>query len=184
MPMAKRIEMVRENPAMPVAWGRNQPGMVADEVLSDNDANECHSVWLEAAQAACDYATYLCNKKLHKQLVNRVLEPYSWHTSVVSSTDWTNMFRQRIHHDAQPEFKALAEKMKEALESSSPEMLTPNEWHLPYIGENERALPVEVKRKISVARIARTSYLNQGQIDVDKDLSLYDRLISADPPHL
>lgn len=184
LPIAGRIEAVRENPAMPVEWGKNQRGMVAAELLDVDDANECASVWLEAAAAAADYAEYLAKKGVHKQLVNRVLEPFSWHTSVVTATEWDNMLTQRIHPDAQPEFKVLAEAIRDALAAADPQPLTANEWHLPYILPNETILPLEMKRKISVARVARTSYLNQGKIDVDKDIALYDRLISADPPHL
>lgn len=180
----KKIEEVRTNPATPVEWGRNQPGMVAEEVLSEADAEECHNVWLEAASAAADYAQYLASKNVHKQIVNRVLEPFLWHTSVVSSVDWSNMFTQRIHSDAQPEFRELAILMKNALDSSQPRKLTINEWHLPYLTEDEKILTLEIQRKISVARIARTSYLNQGEINVDKDTALYDRLVSAKPPHL
>lgn len=183
IPLSKRIEEVRANPAIPVFWGQNQPGMVAEKEIDDSAQREAAHVWMEAAMAAADYAEYLGNLKVHKQVSARVLEPFLWHTSVVSSTDWDNMFNQRIHPDAQPEFRALAEAMESALNSSSPREVGFNEWHLPYIQDEERGLSLEVQRQLSVARVARTSYLNQGKVDNSKDLALYHRLITSDPPH-
>lgn len=184
IPLKVRIEEVINNPAIPYEWGKNKAGMVADEILDPKIQLECESVWREAAAASVDYATYLEKLQVHKQVAARILEPFLWHTSVVSSTDWDNMFSQRIHKDAQPEFRVLAEKMKKALDNSEPEPLTFNQWHLPYIREDEKCISLEVQRKISVARVARTSYLNQDKSEISKDLSLYHRLITANPPHL
>lgn len=184
IPLKKRIEEVRENPAIPVYWGKNQKGMVAEEELSEEEKIEAESVWIESANAAVDYATYLQKMNVHKQTAARILEPYLWQTNVISSTDWENMFRQRIHPDAQPEFKVLAEKIKEALYNSAPNRIEQEEWHLPYITEEEKnEYTIEILTKASVARVAKTSYGNQGGWDIEKDLELEARLFSAEPKH-
>lgn len=185
IPINRRIEEVQNNPAIPVEWGKNKRGMVAEEMLENEKAFECEAAWREAAYAACDYAKYLASLKLHKQVASRILEPFLWHTSVISSTDFSNCFEQRIHPDAQPEFRELALTMQDAITQSKPEILNDGEWHLPYISEEEKiSLDLEILKKISVARVARSSYLNQDKKDVEADIDLYDRLISAQPPHL
>jgi hypothetical protein len=185
VPLKRRIEEVRSNPAMPVEWGENQRGMVAENQLDKHTSFECFSAWKKASLAAADYAEHLGSLKLHKQVASRVLEPFLWHTSVISATDFTNCFTQRIHPDAQPEFRELALAMKEAISSSEPKLVSHGEWHLPYVTDDERGIyHLDILKKISVARVARSSYLNQDKKDIEADLALYDRLISADPPHL
>jgi hypothetical protein len=184
IPLKRKIKEVRENPAIPVSWGRNKPGMVADEELDHEQQVRSLSTWIRAAATAADHAEVLGELNLHKQLANRILEPFSWHTSVVTATEWDNMFTQRIHKDAQPEFHALAVLMKAELENSEPQLLNFNQWHLPYVTGAEQVLNLDTKKKIAVARVARSSYLNQDKTDIDADLALYDRLRNAEPPHL
>jgi len=184
IPLKRRIEEVRSNPAIPVHWGKNQRGMVAELILDEADEIEARNKWIEAANHAADIAEHFDNLKLHKQVAARILEPFVWHTSVIASTDFDNCFNQRIHADAQPEFQVLAIEMKKALDNSKPEEIGYNEWHLPYVTPAEQILTLETKKKISVARVARSSYLNQNKSDIDSDIALYERLVSADPPHL
>jgi hypothetical protein len=185
IPAKRRIEEVRENPALPVKFGRNQAGMVSGEALEGQELYEAMETWFEASRAAADYAEGLNHLGVAKEITNRVLEPFLWHTSVVSSTDYTNCFNQRIPVDAgaQSEFAFLASEMKMALESSVPREIGFGEWHLPYIQDNERYMDIELLRKISVARVARTSYLKQTSSRVEDDINLYDRLFNATPPH-
>ena len=184
IPLSRRIEEVRINPAIPVEWGKNQRGMVADEVLPLEDELEAYNVWIEAANAAADYASYLGELKLHKQVAARILEPFLWQTMVVSSTDFQNMFNQRIHRDAQPEFRELALRMKEALKESTPRELNVGEFHLPYVTAEEREeFDKLTLLAFAVSRAAKTSYGNQGKIDATKDIDLFQRLLFAEPPH-
>jgi len=184
IPLKRRIQEVRENPAIPIYWGLNKRGMVAEEELAPDASSNAIATWMEAALAASDYAEILLNLNLHKQTASRILEPFLWHTSVISSTDFSNCFEQRIHPDAQPEFRALAVEMNKALEDSTPTQIAYGEWHLPYLSEEDKNLSVDDQRKVCVARVARSSYLNQDKIDVQADMLLYERLISANPPHL
>jgi hypothetical protein len=117
---------------------------------------------------------------LHKQIVNRIVEPWMWMTVICSATDYDNFFSLRCHPDAQPEIQKLAYMMRYAYENHEPTLLNCGEWHMPFIQDDEFNLDDETKRKISVARCARVSYLtHQGNRDIDKDLELYDRLING-----
>ena len=178
-----RITKIREDPWIPIHWGKNQAGMVAEEEVSLEEQIEAESVWREAANAAADYATYLAKMKIHKQVASRVIEPFSMHLHVVASTDWGNMFRQRIHKDAAPEFQALGQAHKDALDASTPKLLQDGEWALPYIRDDEEYMDVEILKKLSVSRVAKSSYGNAGKADIEADLQLFERLYWANPMH-
>ena len=114
---------------------------------------------------------------LHKQLVNRILEPFAWITVIITATEWSNFFTQRCHPDAQPEIKALADLMLKAFRASSASRVARGEWHLPLLQSDERHLDLTTRQHLSVARCARVSYLtHEGQRDHAKDLELYERL--------
>lgn len=184
IPLRKRIEEVRFNPAVPFEWGKNQRGMTADGTLDSKKEEEATEVWLDAANLAADQAQRLGDLDVHKQIASRLLEPFLMQTMVISSTDFKNMFTQRIHPGAQPEFRELAIKMQEALKNSDPTEIDYDEWHLPFISDVERFMDISLLRQISTARIARTSYAAHGENnDIEKDLELYVRLAEAVPPH-
>lgn len=191
IPVAKMIEQVRTNPAMPIHWGKNQPGMQANEQLEGVDLECVKELWLNAAEMAATQASLMMAMGLHKQVANRVLEPFQHIHVIVTATDWDNFFELRAHADAQPEIHELALQMKAAMDDSIPNILKAGEWHLPYITDADRSnvraagLGDFVLRKLSAARCARVSYLtHDGQEpDIDKDMALYDRLITSKPAH-
>jgi thymidylate synthase ThyX len=182
IPVEKRIAAVKVDPFVPSAFGANQKGMQAGELLEDQEA--ARAVWLnEAARAVCG-AGALAQLGVHKQLANRLLEPFSWHTAVISATDWANFFALRCHPDAQPEFQTIAGMMREAFIASRPELLRRGEWHLPFTTEAERREHSFDWRKISAGRCCRVSYLtHDGKRDPFADLNLAERLIAATPKH-
>jgi thymidylate synthase ThyX len=112
-----------------------------------------------------------------------------WHTVVVSSTEWLNFFSQRCSPLAQPEIRFVAESMRAALLDSSPTLLYPGQWHMPYISDEEMAELTrfylrDVAHTIAAARCARVSYLtHDGLRDWSKDRDLFKKLVSAEPPH-
>lgn len=192
IPVKRMLEQVRESPAMPIHWGKNQPGMQAREecnnlVTMDWDYyNDCEctgtreSAWKEGADNAVSKARAFGFAGYHKQVVNRLLEPFQWIKVIVTATEWDNFFKLRVHKDAQPEIMLLAKHMKEAMDNSTPTELIPGQWHLPYI-TNEDCLKTTTDNfvKLSVARCARVSYLNHdaSSPNVDKDIALADRLL-------
>lgn len=181
IPTKKLIEQVRTNPALPLEFGTNKPGMQAGPEVADPFLMTAH--WNYAAQGSAARAELLSEYGVHKQVVNRMLEPFMWHKAIITSTEagWTNFFNQRISPLAQPEINALALAIKNAMVLSTPTLLSYGQWHTPYVSEG---LTGATARKVSAARCARVSYLtHDGKHDIDKDLELYEKLVTADPPH-
>lgn len=186
IPVAKMIEQVRTDPAAPYVWTTNKPGMQGDVVTDPELIAKYDQMWIEAANQAADNAEVLMGEGLHKQVVNRILEPFQWISVIVTATEWANWFELRNHKDADPTIKRLAEVMLAAMEASTPRHLEAGEWHLPYVSKEEKsALPIATLVKISAARCARVSYLtHDGEFpDVDKDIALYERLVGSRPLH-
>lgn len=182
IPIQRQINKIIDDPAIPLEFGSNQRGMQAGEPLSGMELDNARSIWLRAAVGATEYAYELMSLGVHKQVANRILEPFMWHTAIISSTEWDNFFNQRISPLAQPEINAIAIKMRDAINGSIP--VETDNWHLPYLQDDELNLSIDTKKKISVARCARVSYLtHDGERNIDKDIELYDRLVTADPPH-
>lgn len=164
IPVKKMIQRVRENPAMPVSWGMNQPGMQAGSDLPSPVATEAQWLWLKAAQNAVEVAEKMAalNPAPHKQIINRILEPFMHMTTLVTATEWPNFFWLRNHSAADPTFEALAREVYRAIWESYPVVLANGTWHLPYIPEELRNSTYTLNdlRDISAARCARVSYLN------------------------
>lgn len=187
IPALRQIRRVTEDPADPIVWPQEQKGMQGGEEFAPGsfDRWAVQETWSKARLNATDTAQVLLNRGLHKSVTNRLLEPFMWHTVVVTSTAWENFFRLRCNPMAQPEIRVAAEAMKAAYDASTPDLLVEGEWHLPYVkswefGEHD----IETLKKASSARCARVSYLTQdGVRDIDLDVSLHDRLTSADPMH-
>ena len=122
---------------------------------------------------------------IHKQHLNRYLLGYSMQSKVITGTEWKNFFNLRLAADAQPEIQEVARMMKEAMDASTPQRLKIGEWHLPYVEDPTKTIQntynLEEAIKMSAARCARVSYGNHDGTDpdVEKDLKLYDFLVSS-----
>lgn len=189
VPIEKMIEQVRTNPAMPVHWGKNQRGMQAEKEFTGQERQVAIEHWVKSAHKAAKEAEYLFLWGAHKQLVNRILEPYMWTKGVITASGegWQSFFDLRIHKDAQPEIKALAEAIKEAQDKSNPRELRYGEWHLPYVSVGYDALglypctptgePIRMVDgiKVSVSCCAQVSYRNL-DTSLDKAKKIYGML--------
>jgi thymidylate synthase ThyX len=184
VPTEKLIEEVLTDPAIPISWGSNKPGMQAGKKLGKKISERCKEEWRFASEDATYRAVDLLNKGVHKEVVNRLLDPFLWQHMLISSTEWDNFFEQRISPLAQPETKALASAIKKAIRESKPKRLGFNEWHTPYVTAKEEP-DVEIRKMVSVARCARVSYkpFDSKKKDIAKDLELYNKLRDAKPPH-
>jgi thymidylate synthase ThyX len=177
VPTKKMIERVLEHPAMPVEWGVNKAGMSASEILTEEQAELAREEWLRARDSAVQHVRALQEFNVHKQVINRILEPFMWHTVIISATEWENFFNLRLAENAQPEIRVAARMMFDAKAGSEPTTVALGEWHLPLVQEDERSLPIEVLKKVSAARCARVSYLtHDGKRDIEKDIELCERL--------
>lgn len=183
IPVKTMIANISAEPAGPIYWGENKPGMQAGEEIKDVEAAK--AIWLESAKLACAQAEKMLELNVHKQVVNRLTEPFMHMKTLVTATEWDNWFVLRDHSDAQPEIRELAIQMRLAMDASTPQTLELGQWHLPYVKENEGNLDQSTLLKISTARCARVSFLtHDGKTpDVEKDIALFDRLITSKPIH-
>lgn len=183
IPVSKLIDQVVENPATPIHWGKNQSGMQAREELEPHIQTLAMKEWLSARDSAVAHAKKLADLGVHKQVTNRILEPFQWMQTIVTATDWDNFYALRRHKDAQPEIKYLADLMFTAMDGVEPKYIEQGGYHLPYIDldapENDEEWETLLKR--STARCARVSYLNHDKSNPDpkKDEKLHDMLLSS-----
>ncbi|BAY20793.1 hypothetical protein NIES2100_05370 [Calothrix sp. NIES-2100] len=186
IPVEKMIQKVIDQQVEPLYWGKNQPGMQASQELSSEEIEQARLQWNAAKATVISYARQMIEKGVHKQIVNRILEPFSTITVICTSTDYQNFFNQRCHPDAQPEIQALAYLMKAEYDKSKPDILYPGEWHLPFYDlENDKGIFGDDILKVCVGRCARVSYLNHdGKRNLSKDIELHDKLLVANPKHL
>lgn len=186
IPINKIIAQVWNDPAMPVHWGENVSGMQAKSELSGWKLSAAKFIWRVSAKFACIFA-YLFNKiGLHKQIGNRILEPWQYINVIVTSTEWENFFNLRIHPDAQPEIQQLAKEIYRVMQESIPVEIEHGEWHLPYINQDELLIwEQEDLLKASTARCARVSYSNHdgSKPNLQNDIKLHDRLVGSVPIH-
>lgn len=180
IPVERMISEVKDNPAVPVEWGTTQKGMQAGPPLPPAKAAIAEMVWRDGVDYAIMTAQALLRCDVHKQIANRVLEPWAHMTTLVSATEFGNFFRLRAHPEAQPEFQELAYAMLGEYIASEPVERKPGEWHLPFGDRMPDGFTIEQRIKVSVARSARLSYQTfDGEIDPEKDFLMYDRLRSS-----
>lgn len=217
----KMIQGVINNPAMPVWWGKHQKGMQANEEVDDLEKSifshsegggivgeynvfktpkeYCKDIWLEARDSAIEFVYKLNKAGLHKQITNRLLEPWFNIRVILSGTEFENFFALRAHSDAQPEFQELAFLMLREYNNSIPKILKKEDWHIPFgdgiqeervisnfnLSSSDVSLIEDYKKKIAIARCARVSYLNfEGKDDYLKDIETCNKLFNSTPKHL
>lgn len=185
IPTRKIIEQVEKNPFVPNYWGKNKPGMQADEELDSQNIRNAIITWNGACESAVFWAEAFAEDGVHKQIANRVLMPYQYIKVIVTATEWDNFFNLRLHKDAQPEMQELARCMKQAMDESTPVELEPRGWwHLPYVefpGPRGKEISLDKAVKCSAARCAKISYDNHDgtSSSIEKDIALADKLLKA-----
>jgi hypothetical protein len=194
IPVERLILDCLEDTAIPSHWGKNEPGMQAREehdapVWIDNGSGSCsegtpQEAWNAARDAAVAHARAFAAAGYHKQIVNRIIEPYVHINVVVSATEWDNYFKLRMHPDAEPHIHLLATAMYEAKGNSIPNQIPHNGWHLPYVTQEDLDAvsgDVMALAMISAARCARVSYKTHdgAKPDVTKDFALAQRLATS-----
>jgi thymidylate synthase ThyX len=193
IPISISIRNVDEEPFVPEVFGSHQKGMVEGEPLSEADQNLARHLWLGARDAALDYARGLEGMKVYKGLVNRLLEPFSWITVILTATDWGNYLALRTAKDAQAEIRKVSTMMRDLYESSEPQELGEGEWHMPLVSPWEFHHSDDTERlenygywvPVSIGRCARVSYNRQHDGgDPDSDITRHDRLIEGTNRHL
>lgn len=181
IPVEKMISDVMVNPVIPIHWGAAQKGMQAYSEVPNHVQATCETMWLNARDEAVRQARLILDCGVHKQIVNRLLEPWMWITVICSTTSFEHFRQLRCHPAAEPHFQKLAGMMADAYDSAEPQLKRLGEWHLPLIGfSGDEHLSVADCVKVSTARCARVSYLtHDGKRDVEADIELHDRLASS-----
>ena len=218
IPVPKMIENIKANTAMPIHWGAHQKGMQADtecDNLVDNDSAifgyeegseytkpNREQAWCIARNDAIFHAEEFHLAGYHKQIINRLLEPFQFIKVVCTATEFDNFFWLRSHKDAQPEIRELSDCMYNALVESEPNHLKAGEWHLPYYNGNfgdgvwkpggyakaegfldhKRGYTLAEALKISSSCCAQVSYRLTDN-SLEKAEMIYKMLVEAEPVH-
>lgn len=187
IPVAKMIELIRnDKEGVIVHWGKNQSGMQADGELEGEQRQNVQDAWNVAKDIACDLAEYMYSQGAHKQVVNRILEPFQTVKTIATATEWGNFFWLRCHEDAQPEIQELARKMYAARAASTPINLEVGHWHTPYFEQGywtpDSKYDRETALKVSSSCCAQVSYRKRDD-SIEKAQQLYDRLVGASRKH-
>lgn len=242
IPISKMVQRVREDPFIPEKWGKPVKGMGAKEYWESGSSEDMTLTreWNNLRQQAMYFCTQYAEIG-NKEDLNRALEPFMWHTAILTATEWDNFFKLRTNSAADWKIRKIADLMYEAYhafdsfkdpagdihaeidnekiplrniagESWSaikPQKLNVGEWHCPLVYEEDnnfidlqlhKLYPKEaphknsgwyvtnfrsLKKKISVARCARISYLtHDGKRDIEKDLELYEKLVGGEIKHM
>lgn len=211
IPFAKMAEQLT---ARPVRFGQANPGMQD----KGEDYNEPirgtwgqakvspEEAWNDAKVAAVFMSNNFYDAGYHKQVYNRIIEPFQMMKTVISGTEWDNFFWLRNDSAADPTLCELARCMQEARDESVPQLLKAGEWHLPYIDKIKNKAgdtlygdfiphsiePAPAKEftvfsledaiKVSCARTAAVSFRNE-DYGLEKCLEVYARLIGDERKH-
>lgn len=187
IPFKKMCDMVVNEPFIPMLFQKTHKGMQGTEQFTEvSDIAQCINMWLDARDKAVASAKELDNFGVTKQLCNRILEPFMYHTVLLTATEWQNFIALRAHKDAEVHIQEFAYKVIDALNTSTPNVLNEGEWHIPF-GDNILISGLEGLEanttktiKIATARCARVSYNNfEGKDDYEADVKLHDQLLES-----
>lgn len=184
IPVEKILKAASSDPVIPIHFGAAQKGMQAFNEIDETSKNKAIEILLRQRDNTIQMANELLELGLHKQVVNRYIEPFSWCTVICSGTDraWRHFYSLRCHEMAEPHIRHISEMTYAAMEESTPNMLQEGELHLPLFGfDNDVEITDKTdKMKISAARCARVSYLtHSGKRDVSEDIRLFETLASG-----
>lgn len=181
IPVDKMIDIIVNQKEFFPIWTETQKGMQGKIITDEDRILTLNTEWKMARAHATHAAWNLKRAGVHKQNINRLLEPYQFMKTLVTATDWDNFFYLRIAPDVMPEMQLLAIKMKQAIASSEPRKIEKDEWHLPYI-KGDEGYDEETAKKISVSCCAQVSY-RKLDTSMEKALDIFQKLVSGDRLH-
>lgn len=212
IPVKTLRSRVLHDPFIPEYWGSNQKGMQAGDELNFLKKCLCKAMWGLLRYPAVAASWGFEKIGLHKQIANRILEPWMWTRQIVSATELENFFSQRCQENTEPHFSDLAwvmweqrniargrlrwmkrHEIRREFEYSAItggthyQVLEPGQWHLPFMREEDDGLFLETRKQLSAARCARVSYNASGTnraATLKEDLAVYEKLASSNPRHL
>lgn len=185
IPTEKQIERVIRHPFIPETFNKRVKGMGVGAAFDPTETEQARIHWLAARDEAVRYADRLNRLDVDKSRVNRILEPFLWHTAIISATEWDNFFALRDHEAAQPEFRITAQLMRKVMEESEPLHIRYGEWHLPLVDDgfpydSEDPIDWEFWAKVSAGRCARVSFDTQDNYEEPgKSVERAERLMKS-----
>lgn len=192
IPPEQKIKYVIEHPYIPEFRFRTT-GMGAGDVLPAEAQDAARLRWMRSRNDAAACASDLIALGVDKSRINRVLEPYSYHTAVLTATNWGNFLALRcppgepdVEFPAQLEFQQLAVLIRDLLKTSVPRPLEVGDWHLPFVSTAERIANVGNElylANLSAGRNARVSYAKHAD-DESLERTLARAVMLADSGHL
>lgn len=205
VPVKTMLELYKDSCYVPAYFGKNKAGMSATEYLSAEENDAAIDMWLSAERSARYVVEKLSDKEglnVHKQWAARLYEPFMYIKLVITATEWDNFFWLRDDEDAaQPEMVDLARKMQTAREESTPMVLKPGEWHMPYVDchcefedfadhkgkqvfqdADGKVIDTDTALMISASCAAQMSYRKADE-SVEKARQVYERLFWGSKPH-
>lgn len=191
IPVSKVIEEVTNFPFIPHEWRKNIPGMQGGELCSWGESKQATNIWIEARDNAILSASKLNSLGIHKQYINRLLEPFMWVHVLITSVEWENFRQLRCHPDAEPHMQLAALHIMNAVDQAKAIKLPfASAIHLPFIPLEDYPKyysSLEEIRKLvlaSAARCARVSYKPfTGETSFDSDVERGLRLTNSEPKH-
>lgn len=211
------VKMQGNLTAVPVRFGQANKGMqdkgenfdakiVIEEwnYVLDKKVEKMYSqteIWNNSLEDAKRWSQAFYNAGYHKQVYNRLTEPFQMMKTVVSATEWSNFFWLRDDEAADPSIAELARCMKQAYEQSEPQVLQAGQWHLPYV-ETQTAtngekiyiiefpedagdpvcVSLEDAIKVSCARACAVSF-RKTDYDLNKSKEVFERLVGDERKH-
>ena len=192
IPTEQNIAAVREHPYVPTTFNARVKGMGAGDAFDEEETENCRRVWMRAMQHATAAADILNERGLDKSRANRLIEPFMWHTVIITATEWENFLALRcpdgdkpdVSFPAQLEMQEFAICVRDALAASTPKLLEEASWHAPYFDWDEEfellrglmggaAVPVNEAINggllVSARRCARVSYVKQDDVEALMD---------------
>jgi thymidylate synthase ThyX len=202
IPVKKMIQAVLDDPYIPPKWYKNEPGMQGTAELTGYDLDMVKLYYYRAMKDAIRSAWDLSEAGAHKQIANRILNPFMHILVLVTATQWSNFLHVRDHKDAEPNMQLLGAAVRKCMDASKPTLRLPGQWHTPFVGPEDEGALVEFSTKaplrgvsaarvqenalkLSVSRSASTSYKTVEGFDMtlERAVALHDKLVGGDPLH-
>jgi hypothetical protein len=196
IPTEQNIAAVLEHPYVPTTFNARVKGMGVGEEFDEELTEEARHNWMRSMNHAVTGAQIQNELGLDKSRANRLIEPFMWHTVILTATEWENFLALRcpdgdkpdVNFPAQLEMQEFAICVRNALAASTPKELEEASWQAPYFNWDEEfellrglmgGLAVPVNEAInagllvSARRCARVSYVKQD--DVEELMLSYDK---------
>ena len=208
VPVKAMNDSILRDVAMPLRFGANQSGMqdmggehdgVVDLPLSE-DGISGRNAWKNAAYSAIVTSNALSDAGYHKQVCNRITEPFQWMDVVMSGSEWANFLWLRCDEDADPTLQVLADLCLQAYQHDSWDKLGNGDWYLPFVkyhrclrtfnqlwythdvDGNEVDLTLEEAQLVSMSVAAQASF-RKADASLEKALVIKEKLFSGKKVH-